>query len=108
MFDFWKDDLSDEKRDELLDKCSKEIRSRKLEAPAILFLEMNKPLCNVYAHLGVASAPFLVPLFGFDFVNEYSSLFRNRDNVEALIQMIESPEEEPREEKLAMEPESEK
>ena len=34
-------------------------------------------------------APFLVPLFGFDFVNDYSNLLQKRDNVERLICMLE-------------------
>lgn len=94
MFDFWENELSEEKTQELLDKCADEIRKRQLEAPVILFLEMHKPLSNVMAHLGVTSAPFLVPLFGFDFVNEYSALLKKRDNVEALITMLEEPRKE--------------
>lgn len=89
MFDFWKDELTEEQTQELLDKCSNEIRRRQLEAPAIVFLEMHKPLSNVFAHAGMASAPFLVPLFGFDFVNDYSNLLQKRDNVERLICMLE-------------------
>ena len=89
MFDFWKDELTEEETQALLDKCSNEIRRRQLEAPAIVFLEMHKPLSNVFAHAGLTMAPFLVPLFGFDFVNDYSNLLQKRDNVERLIQMLE-------------------
>ena len=89
MFDFWKDELSEEQTQALLEKCSNEIRRRELEAPAIVFLEMNKPFANVFAHAGLSMAPFLVPLFGFDFVNDYSNLLQKRDNVERLICMLE-------------------
>lgn len=89
MFDFWKDDQSEEETQALLDKCASEIRRRQLEGPAILFLEMHKPLSNVFAHAGLTMAPFLVPLFGFDFINDYSNLLQKRDNVERLICMLE-------------------
>lgn len=91
MFNFWENELSEEETQALLEKCDKEIRRRGLEAPAILFLEMNKPLHNVLAHTGLAASPFLVPFFGFDFVNDYSNLLQKRDNVERLICMLEAP-----------------
>ena len=94
MFDFWANELTEEETQALLEKCSNEIRRRQLEAPAIVFLEMHKPLSNVFAHIGMASAPFLVPLFGFDFVNDYSNLLQKRDNVERLICMLEKARSE--------------
>ena len=69
-------------------------RPRQLEAPAIAFLEMHKPITNVFAHAGLTMAPFLVPLFGFDFVNDYSNLLQKRDNVERLICMLEEARSE--------------
>jgi hypothetical protein len=94
MFDFWEDDVSEEETNQLLTKASDEIRKRGLEGPAILFFEMHKPLSNVFAHAGAAFAPFMVPLLGFDFVQKYSSLLRNRDNVERLIELVERPRKE--------------
>ncbi len=94
MFDFWANELTEEETQALLDKCSNEIRRRQLEAPAIVFLEMHKPISNVFAHAGLSLAPFLVPLFGFDFVNDYSNLLQKRDNVERLICMLEEARSE--------------
>ncbi len=94
MFNFWENELSEEQTQSLLEKCDNEIRKRGLEAPAILFLEMNKPVANVMAHAGLAVSPFLVPFFGFDFVNDYSNLLQKRDNVERLICMLEAPKVE--------------
>ena len=105
MFDFWANELTEEETQALLDKCSNEIRRRQLEAPAIVFLEMHKPLSNVFAHAGMASAPFLVPLFGFDFVNDYSNLLRKRDNVERLICMLEVAREDSKPSPLKLEEE---
>jgi hypothetical protein len=92
MFDFWQNELTDEETNELLEKANKEIRAKKLEAPAILFFEMHKPLSNVFAHASLAFAPYLVPLLGYDFVNRYSLLLKKRDNVERLIEMLEIKE----------------
>lgn len=89
MFDLWKEPLTDEERDQLLDKAADEIHKRKLEMPAVLFLEMHKPLANIGSHAAVAFAPFLVPFLGFDSVNNYSRLFSTRENIELLIQRLE-------------------
>jgi hypothetical protein len=90
MFDFWEADLTEEETVALLDQAESEIRKRKLVTPAILALEMHKPLCFVGAHMAMASAPFLVPIFGFSFVNNYSRLLLKRENVEMLIQRLEA------------------
>ena len=53
------------------------------------------------AHAALAFAPFLVPLFGFDFVNDYSRLITKRDHVERLIQRIEEAAKAPPKEDAA-------
>ena len=63
----WSDDLTDEETDVLIDKAASEI----------------------------ARAPFVVPFFGFDFVNDYGRLFQKRDNVEKLLQRIEQTTKKP-------------
>ena len=99
MFDLWKDELTDEEADALLDKAAAAIHKRKLEVPAVLMLEMHKPLANVGGHAAVAFAPMLVPIFGFDNVNKYSKLFSERSNIEKLLVKIERGcKEAPREE----------
>lgn len=60
-----------------------------METPAILMLEMHKPMANVAAHAAVTFSPFLVPFFGFDRVNDYSRLLSSRENIERLIQELE-------------------
>lgn len=89
MFDLWKEPLTDEERDALLDKAAHEIGRRKLNTPAILFLEMHKPLAYVGSHAMVAFSPFIIPFVGFDILNDYSRLLADRGNVERLIQRLE-------------------
>ncbi|MFI5385847.1 MAG: hypothetical protein ACHQ50_06970 [Fimbriimonadales bacterium] len=94
MFDLWKEPLTEEKRDALLDRAAHEIRKRKLEIPAILFLEMHKPLAYVGSHAALAFSPFLVPFVGFDNLDNYSLLLSERANVERLIQRLEKSGDE--------------
>lgn len=89
MFDFWETDLTEEETSGLLDKVESEIVKRKLVVPAIIFLEMHKPISYIAANAAVGLSPFLVPFFGFEFMNNYSRLLAKRDNVERLIKRLE-------------------
>jgi hypothetical protein len=89
MFDFWETELTDEETEALLDKAAFEVTRRKLEVPAIIALELHKPMANIGAHGILAMSPFLVPFFGFDFVNNYSRVFAKRENIERLITRLE-------------------
>jgi hypothetical protein len=91
MREFWDKDLTEEETEALLEKAAFEVRRRKLEIPAIIALEMHKPLSFVSASAGIALAPFLVPFLGFDFVNEYSQVISKRENIERLIVKLEGP-----------------
>lgn len=93
----WLTDLTEQETEALIEKAANEIVRRKLETPAILFLEMHKPLANIGANAAVAFSPFLMPFFGFDFVNDYSRLFRKRENVEMLLVKIEELSKAPKE-----------
>lgn len=93
MFDMWKEPLTEEERDRLLDKLADEVHRRKMETPAILFLEMHKPLAYVASQAALAFSPFLVPIVGFDNMNDYSRLLADRENVERLILRIEASRE---------------
>lgn len=92
---FWTDDLTEQETDDLLAKLEAEIRKRRLEAPAILFLEMNKPIARIAANAMIVFTPFLAPIVGMDNVHNYSRLLMDRDNVERLIVRLEA---EPRKE----------
>jgi len=85
----WATELTDEETEALVEKAANEITRRNLHTPAILFLEMHKPLAYIGANASLVFAPFAVPFLGFDFVNDYSRLFSKRENVEKLIRKIE-------------------
>jgi len=82
-------DLSSEERDELIENLARKIVDRKLETPAILFLEMHKPVAFLGSQALLVASPILAPLFGLEGTEKYSRLFSSIDNVEKLIQKIE-------------------
>ena len=82
-------DLSSEERDQLIENLARKIVDRKLETPAILFLEMHKPVAFLGSQALLAASPILAPLFGLEGPEKYSRLLGSIDNVEMLIQKIE-------------------
>ena len=62
--------------------------------PAVMFLEMHKPLANVFGNASIALTPFLGPMFGMGNVHDYGRFFSQRENFEMLIQSLESQDEE--------------
>ncbi len=88
MFDLWKQPLTDEEKSALIARAADEIRKRKLHAAATLFLESHKPLAHLTSQMMLGFSPFIIPLLGFDFVNDYSRLLADRDAVETLIDRL--------------------
>ena len=81
--------VSDEERDEVIEKWAQKVAARGLETPAILFLEMHKPL-SFFASQGlIITMPFLSAFVGPEVIAKYSRLLEDRQNVERLIQRIE-------------------
>lgn len=95
--DFWEKDLTPDEADALLAKVAKEVKRRRMEVPVTMALELHKPLAGVLGNGSLVFAPFLVPLLGFDSVNDYTRLLSKRENFERLMEMIERPleKEEP-------------
>lgn len=89
MRELWSTELTAEEEQGLLESAANEIRRRKLEAPAVLMLEINKPLANVGSQAAVVFSPFLIPFLGFKNVDDYSRLFSKRENFERLIRLLE-------------------
>lgn len=83
------EELSAEDRDAFIEELAHKVVDRRMETPAIMFLEMHKPISFVASQAAIVASPFLVPLFGRDGVARYSRLFSSRENVELLIQRIE-------------------
>jgi len=80
--------------DELIAKLADRVIDLGLSVPAILFLEMGKPLSYVGSQTMVFFAPVATALFPGDGFNRLARLFEKRDNVERLMQEIERREDE--------------
>ncbi len=86
----WSEDLTEQETKDLLDNLAEQIRKRRLEAPAIMFLEMNKPISRIAGNAMIVFSPFLAPIVGTQNVHNYSRLLMNSSNVESLIQRLEA------------------
>ncbi|MFN8219674.1 MAG: hypothetical protein U0S12_06025 [Fimbriimonadales bacterium] len=89
MFDFWRNELTEDEESALLDKAVEAIRKRGLQLPASLLFEMHKPLSYVGSQAAVVFSPFIVPFLGFDGVNDYARLLSKRENVEKLLERLD-------------------
>ncbi|NLH98156.1 MAG: hypothetical protein GX446_01545 [Chthonomonadales bacterium] len=73
----------------MIEKIAMDIHRRGLETPAILFLEMHKPLSFFASQTLIVTTPLIAPIVGFDRVRNAANLLESRDNVELLIRRIE-------------------
>jgi hypothetical protein len=65
-----------------------------MEVPAVMALEMHKPISGTLANASVVFAPFLVPFLGFDNVNDYTRVLSKPENIERLMKKLEAPQKE--------------
>src|SRR5216683_8117952 len=85
----WDTPLTSEERDAIINRIAGGIVRRRMETPAILFLEMHKPLSFIASQSLVATSPFIAPFIGIQNVQTASKLLADRNNVEILISRIE-------------------
>jgi len=80
-------ELTPEKKREMIDKLAERIKRMKLEAPAIIILEMFRPASSILSQIyGLYAAPFM-ELFGIRGY-DYALLFSDEKNVKDLINKI--------------------
>lgn len=89
-------DVTDKDRDAFIEAVARRVVQMRLEAPAIFFLEMHKPLAFVAGQALLVTSPVLAPFFGIDKVEQASEIMSDRENVERLIRRIEELAEEVR------------
>lgn len=85
----WQEKLTDEEGERMVQSLAHKIVRRRMQTPAILFLEMHKPLANVGGHAMLVTAPFLIPFVGYDAVNDYSRLMSDRRWWERLVDLLD-------------------
>lgn len=79
----------EEEAEMLLEKAARVIVRRGLEVPAILFLEMHKPVANLIGHAVWVTMPIWALFWGVGTTNALGELLSDPDRIERLIRRIE-------------------
>ncbi len=89
------DDISPERRDEILDFVARKIADYGLITPAIVALEAHKPFSYIMAQGVHFFAPFGAMFMGSPYASEIAYLLEDRENIERLLERLEAISEEP-------------
>lgn len=81
-------DLTDEEEEKLINNVAKLVVGKGLEAPAIVFLEVTKPLSFIASQLAIVVLGPLQWLFDLE-GPKYTGLFMKKQNVSRIIDRIE-------------------
>ncbi len=85
----WLEPLEAEKEQEAIEKIASWIKSKGMEVPAVMALEMHKPVAGISGQAMIALAPFVGPFAGPELVETWSRLLQRRESIERLIRHIE-------------------
>lgn len=86
---FWLDDISDERRDELIDYLAFRALRFQIEVPAVAFLELYRPVSFIASQAVHFFAPVADLLFGHPYASEVGFLMQDRSNIDRLVNRIE-------------------
>lgn len=86
------EDIDDQVRERILRKVADEIVKRRLTAPAMFILETWRPLNFVGSQAMIALEPFIQSIFDLPDYRKFALLMERDENVEKLIDMIETAE----------------
>lgn len=73
----------------LLDEIAAAVVRRGLGAPAVFFLEMNRPLAFLAGQATHVLVPFLAPVFGIGRMQQVARVLNDRAGVDRLLERIE-------------------
>ena len=83
------DEIPQDEQRELLEKIARQVVKRRLTAPAILFLEMCKPLNFLGSQVLIALNPFVQAVFNTAEYQKFALIIEKDANVELLIRLME-------------------
>ena len=73
----------------LIERAAERIARYRLQSPAVLFLEMHRPLAGVASQLVHFASPFFAPFLGLERVEDLALLLSKGEYVDRLIDRIE-------------------
>ena len=82
--------MSTEQRDAMIEHLAKSIEARGLEAPAILFLEANRPFSFLGSQFFLLSEPLLRILGKGQLAADWAEALEDRNTVERIIRRLET------------------
>jgi hypothetical protein len=85
----WNEPLPEAEREELLEKLATQVARRGLSVPAIVALEMHRPMAFMLSQTLIALTPLFGPLIGLNRMQTLGRLLAEPGGVEALIRRIE-------------------
>ena len=88
------DEISQDEQRALLEKVARQIVKRRLTVPAILFLEICKPLNFLGGQFLIALNPFVQSFFNIAEYQKFALMIEKDANVELLIRLIEDLDRE--------------
>jgi hypothetical protein len=105
-FDSLDSPLTPEESSRLIDRAARQVVGRGLSVPAILALEMHRPVAFTLGQGMIAATPLLGPLLGLERMSGISRVLCADGGVESLIRRIEEMDEDKRRDSAPAEPES--
>jgi len=81
--------LSEARRQQLIEEMARIVVARRLETVAVFMLEAHRPVSFVASQGLLLTAPLLGAFFGFERVDELGRLLEDRANLDRLIERIE-------------------
>ena len=84
------EDIPESEQHAMLEKAAAWIVRRGLTTPAILFLEIGKPLNFLGSQLLIGFSPFIQAVFKGDEYHKFALILERDENVELLIELIET------------------
>ncbi|MGA8904796.1 MAG: hypothetical protein WB661_07290 [Candidatus Bathyarchaeia archaeon] len=81
--------MTEEEERKLIDNIAKLVVDKGLEAPAIMFLEVTRPLSFIASQLAIVALGPLQWLFELE-GPKYTGLFMKKENVSRIIERIEA------------------
>ena len=83
------DEISEVEKVDLIEKVARFVVNRQLTAPAILMLEVCKPINFVGSQFMLALSPFVQAIFNTIEYQKFALIIEKDENLELLIQCIE-------------------
>ena len=97
----WDEPLPPEEREALIGRIAELVVKRGLEVPAIMALEIHRPVAFVASQGLIVLGPLLGPLLGLERMQNVSRLLREPGAIDALIAHIEDCSEARKEQEQA-------